>query len=132
AARLAGCPRGTLARRAAEGLERLRLIMHRRRVVFSSAMLVALMSSEAQAALPASVAAVPKVVIGGLAASSPAALLAESAARGLFWTKVKALSAGLLAMCTISAGVTAALLAVPPSAERDFTPQAAVDIGLPR
>jgi RNA polymerase sigma factor (sigma-70 family) len=50
AARLAGCPQGTLARRAMEGLALLRALLSRRGTVLTSVTLVALLAQEAQAA----------------------------------------------------------------------------------
>lgn len=52
AATLAGCPRGTLSRRASEGIERLRTILARRGTVLASTALVAYLLQEAAVAAP--------------------------------------------------------------------------------
>lgn len=89
AARLAGCPQGTLARRSMEGLNRLREVLLRRGAVLSVAAIAAFMAEEAAAAAPAKTLA----GLGMLSASTvPAsvALLADGASKAIFWAKVKA------------------------------------------
>jgi RNA polymerase sigma factor (sigma-70 family) len=73
AARLAGCPQGTLARRAQIGLERLRQRLCQRGQVLSAAALAGLLGAEAVAAAPASL--LPSI----LAASKLAAVGAAGA-----------------------------------------------------
>ncbi|MGE3804564.1 MAG: RNA polymerase sigma factor [Gemmataceae bacterium] len=53
AARIAGCPRGTLARRAKEGLERLRVLLNRRGTLVTAGLLLSLLCAESATAAPA-------------------------------------------------------------------------------
>jgi RNA polymerase sigma factor (sigma-70 family) len=82
AARQSGCPRGTLARRAAEGLERLRAVLVRRGAVVTPAVLAAFMTQEAAAS-------VPKLCLAISLEGGRAALLAQSTMKAMFWAKVK-------------------------------------------
>lgn len=52
AAQLAGCPRGTLSRRASEGIDKLRDILARRGAAFASTALVAYLAQTSAAAAP--------------------------------------------------------------------------------
>jgi RNA polymerase sigma factor (sigma-70 family) len=100
-ARLAGCPQGTLARRAQLGLERLRARLCRRGQVLALPGLTAILAAEAGAASPASLLpsllAVPKLAAGGAAAGAAgaagtgagAAVLADGVLKMMLWTKVK-------------------------------------------
>jgi sugar lactone lactonase YvrE len=106
AAQVAGCPRGTLARRAVEGLERLRTILLRRGVVVAPAMLAAFLAQESMAAAPPLTWTAAKVSLlaAGLE-TGRAALLAQSVGKALFWAKIKAyaLAVSLAATVTVAA-----------------------------
>jgi RNA polymerase sigma factor (sigma-70 family) len=93
AARIAGCNQGTLSRRAADGLERLRAILARRATVVTPVLLAGFLAQEASAGLPASLAdllATPKLLAAGaLTTKSAAALLANGLTKAMFWAKLK-------------------------------------------
>jgi RNA polymerase sigma factor (sigma-70 family) len=78
AARLADCPRATLAWRLGEGLRRLQAILSRRATLLSPLVLAALVSEETAAAMPA--AALTKVE--ALASVAPAANTSAAGALG--------------------------------------------------
>lgn len=96
AARIAGCDRSTVSRRAADGLERLRGLLLRRGTVVTPVLLTAFLATEAAAAMPASLAAIlaaPHLVAAGaLTATTAGALLAKATAKAMFWAKVKTLT----------------------------------------
>jgi RNA polymerase sigma factor (sigma-70 family) len=91
AARLAGCPRGTLSRRSSEGLNRLRSILARRGTVVAPAVLVGFMNQEATAAIPPASAASLQGVLAYSSAGAvhPAAVLAQSTAQAVLWSRLK-------------------------------------------
>jgi RNA polymerase sigma factor (sigma-70 family) len=102
AARLAGCPQGTLARRAMEGLQKLRTIFQRRGVVAWSAALTLVLAQEASAALPI-VSLVPlKLAAARAVQSGTAHVLAESVLQTIFWAKVKLIGFTVTAAVTIA------------------------------
>ncbi len=114
AARLAGCPQGTLARRAQIGLDRLRERLAQHGAVLSAAGLIAVLDAEAGAAMPAallpSILATSKLAATGVATGAAGIAgaqyavpvqLAEGVLRMMFWTKIK-----------VAAAVCAAVLAV--------------------
>ncbi len=109
AAQVAGCPRGTLARRAVEGLERLRAILTRRGVVVAPAVLAGFLAQESMAAAPALAWSTAKVaaLAAGLE-TGRAALLAQSAGKALAWAKVKAYA--LAVSLTVTTAVAAPLV----------------------
>jgi RNA polymerase sigma factor (sigma-70 family) len=96
AARIAGCDRSTVSRRAADGLERLRALLLRRGTVVTPVLLAAFLAKEAAAAAPASLAvalAAPKLVAAGaLTATTAGAVLAKATANAMFWAKAKAVT----------------------------------------
>ncbi|MFH1023855.1 MAG: RNA polymerase sigma factor, partial [Planctomycetota bacterium] len=111
AARIAGCPVGTLKQRASRGLERLRERLARRGVVLGLGIIAAALESESQAAVPPtllpsiiSASGASAVVAGGgagIAAGTKALALAEGGLNAMFWIQMK-----------IAAVVTGAVLAV--------------------
>ncbi len=118
AAQAAGCPRGTLSRRASEGLERLRQRLCGRGHVLGSAALVGLLGAEAAAAVPAallpSIVAVSKFAAAGAAggaAGTGVVALAEGAMKAMFWIKVKLAAAVLVAAAAVGGGGAAAIIA---------------------
>jgi RNA polymerase sigma factor (sigma-70 family) len=122
AARLAGCPRTTLVARSTEGLNRLHRILSRRGVALSVAALAGLLAREATAsAVPvAMVSAISSSLAAGVGvAVTPTALLAKSAVQGIFWAKVKACTAAIVAVTTVGTVATVAghalLVPKPPS-----------------
>jgi RNA polymerase sigma factor (sigma-70 family) len=110
AARIAGCDRSTVSRRAADGLERLRAMLLRRGTVVTPVVLAGFLAGEAAAAVPAalvSALAAPQVVAGGaLATGSAAALLAKATVQSMFWAKIKVAAlqmAGVLLVAAVPA-----------------------------
>ena len=125
AARMAGCPSGTLGWRASEGLERLRQRLCSRGQVLSAAALAALLGAETAAAAPASllpsILLVPKLAAAGAAAGAAggtASLLAEGVVKMMFWAKVKVAAAVCAAVLAVGGGggaMAVKLLAAEPS-----------------
>lgn len=110
AAQAAGCPQGTLGWRAMEGLNRLRSLLSRRGITVTSAALLALLASEAHAAVPPALLGTLKlsaVAAGGTAAAA----VAQSVAKGLMWIKLKLCLAGAAAVAALA--VPMAMLAAP-------------------
>jgi RNA polymerase sigma factor (sigma-70 family) len=103
AARRLGCSQGTLSRRAADAVERLRALLVRRGVAVSSAALLGYLLQQQAAA------AVPEGLVGSLAlaASGKAALSASAGALADATAR-----AGLLAKAKIAAGVVVAATVV--------------------
>jgi RNA polymerase sigma factor (sigma-70 family) len=119
AAQAAGCPQGTIGRRASEGLERLRERLCRRGCVLGAAALASLLGAEAQAAAPASllpsILAVPKLAAVGAAAGtagSTVVSLAEGVMKAMFWAKVKVVAALLGAAAVVGTAVPVTYQAV--------------------
>jgi len=111
AAVLAGCPVGTLSRRASQGLERLRRRLAGRGVSLGSAALLAALESEAGTAVPATLVPrlleVPALSAGLAAGSSPGGnvpLLVKGAMKAMFMTKLKIVTAVFCAVTAVSAG----------------------------
>ncbi len=126
AARTAGCPPGTLAWRAMEGLNRLRARLSRRGgAVVTGAALLALMAREAQAAAPPAVLATLK--LSSLTAGAcGAAAVAKGVVKGLAWIKVKLsiMAAGAVAAIALPVAMMAApaeLVPPPPPSQAQGT-----------
>jgi hypothetical protein len=117
AARLVGCPLGTLSRRASEGMAMLRKRLGKLGVATSGVALVGLLTSEASAAVPEtllpSILATVKTAVATTAtatgASSTAAMLAKGAMKAMFIAQVKTAAlvtaAAVLLAATVSVGV---------------------------
>jgi RNA polymerase sigma factor (sigma-70 family) len=90
AARLAGCPQGTLARRSMEGLNRLREVLVHRGAALSVGAITAFMAQEAAVAAPAKTLTALGMLSGAANVPTAVALLAHGATKALFWAKVKA------------------------------------------
>jgi len=110
AARIAGCDRSTVSRRAADGLERLRAVLLRRGTVVTPVVLAGFLAGEAAAGVPTALVSAlttPQVVAaGGLTTGSAAALLAKATAQTMFWAKVKLAAlqmAGVLLVASVPA-----------------------------
>jgi hypothetical protein len=95
-ARIAGCPAGTLGRRASDGLARLQKRLARRDARLGAlALLLGMLESEARAATPAtllpSVLAASKLAAAGAAAGAAAqsVVLAEGVMKAMFWMKMR-------------------------------------------
>jgi len=135
AAEAANCPRGTLSRRASEGLERLRQRLCGRGQVLGSAALVGLLGAEAAAAVPTtllpSIVAVSKFaaagaaggtagIVGAVGAQQAVALqLAEGAIKAMFWVKMKLAAAVLVGAAMAGAGGTAVIIAAAESPQAE-------------
>jgi RNA polymerase sigma factor (sigma-70 family) len=128
AARLLGCPTGTVLSRLARGRERLRQRLARRGLVLSGGLLTALLSNAAaEAALPAAlVKVVVKAAIPWAAGKAAAGLVSARAAawtagvlQAMFLTKLKIALAAVLVVALAATGVGLVgrpLLADPPPA----------------
>jgi RNA polymerase sigma factor (sigma-70 family) len=101
AARLAGCPQGTLARRSMEGLQKLRSILQRRGMLLSAAALTTLLAQEASAALPVMSLLPLKLAAARTVPSASALLVAESVISAMYWGKVKLFAAAVALLGTI-------------------------------
>jgi len=125
AAHLAGCPQGTLARRAQLGLERLRERLAQRGNVLAVSGLAALLGAEAGAAAPASllpsILAASKLAAAGTAAGATggtATMLAKGVVKMMFWAKLKmaaAVTAAVLAVGGVGGAVAGKMLAGEPA-----------------
>jgi RNA polymerase sigma factor (sigma-70 family) len=115
AARAAGCPPGTLAWRAMEGLTRLRELLSRRGAAVTGTVLLALLASEAQAGAPPAVLAALKLA-PVTAGASGAAVVAKGVVKGLAWVKVKLslMVAGAVAAIALPVAMMAAPAEPPP------------------
>jgi RNA polymerase sigma factor (sigma-70 family) len=110
-AMIAGCPAGTLGRRASDGLANLRRRLAPRGAALSAAALGALLAEEAATAVPGtlmpSLLAVTGFAVGmgsGGQAAGRATLLAKGAVKAMFWTKVKIATAVLCAAAAVGVG----------------------------
>ena len=101
AARLVGCPLGTLSRRASEGMAMLRKRLGKLGVATSGVALASLLTSEASAAIPGTliptILATVKTAVATTAtaagATSTAAMLAKGAMKAMYLAKVKMVAA---------------------------------------
>jgi len=124
AARVAGCPQGTLGWRAMEGLNRLRGLLSRGGVAVTSAALLALLAREAHASVPPALAGALK--LSSLAAAGGGAgAVAQGVAKGLLWFKIK-LSA-IAAAAVTAVALPLALSSAPPQEPPPAPPQARVE-----
>jgi RNA polymerase sigma factor (sigma-70 family) len=115
AAQAAGCPQGTLAWRAMEGLNRLRALLSRRGAALTSVALLALLAGEAQAAVPPALMGTLKfsaVTAGGCGAAA----IAKGVVKGLAWVKVKLslMAAAAVAVVALPVAMLAATPEPPP------------------
>ena len=122
AAQLAGCPVGTLGRRASDGIGKLRQRLALRGVALSSAALAGVLTSEASAAvpetlLPSILTAVQSTATTGVATttvSTKAMLLAKGALKIMFWNQVKVAALVVAGVAVVGGGsLTATMLAKP-------------------
>jgi RNA polymerase sigma factor (sigma-70 family) len=111
AAVVAGCPQGTLARRATVGLERLRQRLARKQPQVATSALALALAADAGAALPEtllpSILVASKLAAVGVAAGaagSTGLAIAEGAMKAMFWMKVKLAAAVLAAAAAVGAG----------------------------
>jgi RNA polymerase sigma factor (sigma-70 family) len=110
AAEVAGCPEGTLRRRAHDGLERLRRRLAGRGAPLETAALAGLLEAECAALVPDSL--LPSVLTASKSAAAGAALggvgtgvmaLAEGVLKMMFWAKVRVVLA-VAAGCLLAGG----------------------------
>jgi len=121
-----GCPQGTVARRSADGLQRLRDALARRGVVVAPAALVALFAAESAAA-----AAAPVLTVPAVARPEVLHLLGE-AQRAFFWIKLKALAAAAALLATVLVGGAALWVAFRPDSAPAPLPPLRVAVEPPR
>jgi RNA polymerase sigma factor (sigma-70 family) len=141
AARLLGCPRGTVATRLAWARRRLRARLARRGVVLSAGALAVGLTTPAAAVAPSLVDSTVKaarlVAAGDAAASSlPSMTLARIALRGAAAGKLKMFAgivvfAGLMAIGVLEAGQRSSRLPAAPEAELAADASPASTIGSP-
>lgn len=116
AAAAAGCPLGTMKRRASEGLAKLRARLSKRGVALGGVALVSLLTSEASAAvpetlLPSILATVKTAAATGAAATgaaTTATMLAEGAMKMMFYAKAKMVAAAGAVVAALGLTVIAA------------------------
>jgi RNA polymerase sigma factor (sigma-70 family) len=117
AARLLGCPKGTVLSRLASARERLRDRLTRRGLALPAGLFAAALSENGAAAMPpglldATVRAAVLAAVGDKAAvSGPVAVLAAEVVRAMGMTKLKYLTATLLAVGLVGAGAGVGALA---------------------
>ncbi len=138
AAQLAGCPLGTMKRRASEGLAKLRARLAKRGVALSGVALVGLLTSEASAAVPEtllpSIMAVVKTAVATTAtatsATSTAAMLAKGAMKAMFIAKVKMVAAvvAVAAGLSVPIGLTVAGMTNKSEKETEMTNAVTQDV----
>jgi RNA polymerase sigma factor (sigma-70 family) len=104
AAVLAGCPAGTLGRRAIEGLQRLRETLGKRNFEMSAAALLALLATEAKVQVPASLLTALHFTTAGTA-STTAVAWAKTMTQAMFWAKMKVYALGAAALIAASVAV---------------------------
>lgn len=136
-ARLAGCPVGTLSRRASEGIAKLRARLARRGIALGVPVLVAVLESEAHAAIPqtllaSTMTAVNACAAGGLASvalgakevavSAKVVALAKGALNAMFWSTVKTAVVATAAVTLVGSAGVAVVLATSRHEERAATP----------
>jgi RNA polymerase sigma factor (sigma-70 family) len=101
AASAAGCPLGTMKRRASEGIAKLRQRLAKRGVALGGVALASLLTSEASAAIPetllpsilATVKTAAATTAAATGATTTAAVLAKGAMKAMFIAKVKMVAA---------------------------------------
>jgi RNA polymerase sigma factor (sigma-70 family) len=133
AARLLGCPAGTLAVRLRRARERLRVRLARRGLAAPAALVAAALVPAVRAAVPA---ALVRATLGAAGGMAPARLgaLTEGVVRAMFAAKLKAVAAVAVAVAALGAGAGAWLTpgraarpvaqapAAPPRAAKDRDP----------
>jgi hypothetical protein len=117
AAAIAGCPVGTISRRASQGLARLRARLVGRGTAVTAGALAGLLAAEGAVALPqtllASLADIPALATGAAAGGTGNSLvLAKGVMKAMFWTKVKIAVALVCATAGLGVGTPAALRAL--------------------
>ncbi|HKI36604.1 MAG TPA: sigma-70 family RNA polymerase sigma factor [Gemmataceae bacterium] len=129
AARELGRPSGSMSRHVGRALELLRGRLGRRGVVLPAAVVAAVLTNElAAGAMPSALAAgtvrVALLVAAGGSAVAPVAALAGAVARELAATKVKTVTALLLALVVLVGGAGLAALPVPATPAEPAEPPA--------
>jgi RNA polymerase sigma factor (sigma-70 family) len=109
AARLAGCPQGTLARRSMEGLERLRALLRKRGLALGSVALAGLLAQEATAATPLMPLLLLKLAAARTAPNASAVVWADSVLQTMYWAKLKSLGFAVATVLTLALTGTVAV-----------------------
>ena len=89
AASMAGCPQGTMGRLAAEGLARLRAILHQRGTIVTSVLLTSFLAQVAAGSMRTLSFASLKLLAARCVPDSAAEALAETTMASLVWSKAK-------------------------------------------
>jgi RNA polymerase sigma factor (sigma-70 family) len=124
AAELAGCPQGTMGRRASEGIGELRRRLAKRGLVTSAPALIGLLAAEAQAAPPAALLSTILTIskagaAGGAAgASGTSIMLAEGTMKAMLIGQVKLAAAVVGAVVIVGGGTGLALKAAADSGKQ--------------
>ncbi len=129
AAQLAGCPLGTMKRRASEGIAKLRRRLAKRGVALGGVALAGLLTSEAAAAVPETliptILATVKTVAAGAAttgSTTTAAMLAKGAMKAMYLAKVKMVAAVAAAVMVTGTAVPVGI-AVAQAVGKDEAPK---------
>jgi len=123
AARMAGCDKGTLSRRCAQGLSRLGSLLSRRGVVVAPAVLAGFLTSQASASVPAAtLSALQGMAVGGVAVSAQATLLAKGTLHALFWAKVKLCAAAVAIVAAVGVAAPLVVSSAPAKGDAARTP----------
>jgi RNA polymerase sigma factor (sigma-70 family) len=129
AASAAGCPLGTMKRRASDGIAKLRQRLAKRGVALGGAALAGLLTSEASAAVPetllpsilATVKTAAATTATAAGATSTAAMLAKGAMKAMYLAKVKMVALVTAASLVVAGG--GAIVAQEVAAHREATTQ---------
>lgn len=116
AAEMAGCPVGTLSRRASEGIAKLRGRLAKRGITLAATALTAALEAEAQAAIPetllsSTMTAVKVYAAGGAASatvSANVAVLTKGVLNMMFWNSVKISVVVAVGVAAVAGGGVAA------------------------
>lgn len=116
AAALAGCPEGTLGRRASDGIANLRARLSRRGIAVSIPLLLSLLANESQAAIPETllqtITSATQIGAAGavpVVAGSKAMFLAKGVMKIMFWNKVWIAAATVALISLAGVGVSASV-----------------------
>lgn len=131
AARMVGCPAGTIASRLAWARERLRLRLSRRGISLSAALLASLLGQHLSAGVPPATKAAVSMVTGG-AVSAGAMRLMEGAMKTMYLSRLRmtGLVAGVMVVIAVAAALPHWSTAEPQQPERAVAPPEPAKPGL--